>query len=472
MISSEHISAALEPAVLGPVWHDPEFMPQSLPALDSDKRCQLLIVGGGFTGLWSALMAIEQNPDLDIILIEKSFIGDSASGRCGGFIQHYLAHGDVNAEQRFPDEAERLDQLGRQNLQQLIETLDRLGIDANYEKSGRMMVAMSPSGAEQLNKEYLTAKESGRNVIWFDRESVREQVNSPIIHAGLWNRDSENGVIDPARLCWGLRDALISRGVRIFEQTEFLNLNIDTNGGSVSRCIGGRIKSDKVLFATNAYPNPIAPLRRSVIPVWDYQLATEPLTDEQMERIGWHRTRHALVNQKNMFHYFRLTADNRITWGGGGAIRYYFNRGTDRQFENADECYRQLAKEFFEMFPQLEDVKFSHKWGGIIASSTRFCMVPGTAFEGRVAWCVGYTGLGVGASRFGARVALEHLGYLPNTVLNMKFISSGTTGWAPEPIRWLGVRMTQRALIKADRNNGKRGLWLKILDKLNLGFSF
>ena len=172
-----------------------------------------------------------------------------------------------------------------------------------------------------------------------------------------------------------------------------------------------------------------------------------------------------------MFHYFRLTIDNRITWGGGGAVRYYFNNGIDNKYMNATACYEQLAKEFFEMFPQLDDVKFSHQWGGIIATSTRFCMVPGVAYDGRMAWAVGYTGHGVGASRFGARIGIELLGYEPTDVIKMQFVTRKSLPWAPEPLRWFGVKFTQIALIKADKNGGKRGLWLKFLDMLGLGFT-
>jgi glycine/D-amino acid oxidase-like deaminating enzyme len=130
-----------------------------------------------------------------------------------------------------------------------------------------------------------------------------------------------------------------------------------------------------------------------------------------------------------------------------------------------------LAADFFETFPQLEGIRFTHRWGGIIASSTRFCMVPGSAYDGRVAWSVGYTGLGVGATRFGARIGLELLGYDPTDVLEMSFVRKKAMSWPPEPLRWIGVTLTRNEMDRADRNNGKRGLWLKILDKLNLGFA-
>jgi glycine/D-amino acid oxidase-like deaminating enzyme len=464
---------ALKDAELRPLWHDPEIMPEPLPAISSDEECELLIVGGGFTGLWAAIQAKERQPDADIIIIDQTFVGDGASGRCGGFLSTTLAHGQTNTEHRFADEAERLEELGTQNMRELLETLDRYNIDAHYEKTGEMFLALNSESAEKIHEEYLELKQAGEDVIWFDRDSVREQVNSPLVFAGLWERGGQDGVVDPARLCWGLKDVLVNQlGVRIFEGTKLVGIEPLGDKAMKARCEGGIIRSEKVLLATNAFTSTVSKIRRSVIPVWDYQIATEPLTDEQLERVGWgKRSRHALVDDVNMFHYFRLTKDNRITWGGGGAVRYYFNNGIDKKFMNASKCYEQLALEFFEMFPSLDDVKFSNKWGGIIATSTRFCMVPGVAYDGRMAWSVGYTGHGVGATRFGARIGIEMLGYQPTDILDMKFVTEKTLPWAPEPFRWFGVRFTQNALKKADRNGGKRGLWLRFLDKLGLGFT-
>ena len=467
-----HIDA-LKNAALRPLWHDPDIMPEPLPPISSAQECELLIVGGGFTGLWAAMQAKERKPDADIILIEQTFIGDGASGRNGGFLSSTLAHTQTNTEYRFADEAERLKELGIRNMREFLETLDRYNIDARYEKTGEMYVALSPGAANRMQADYQEAISKAEDVVWFDKDAVREQVNSPMFFAGMWERDGQDGVIDPARLCWGLKDVLVNQlGVRIFENTKLLGVKPLGEKAMQATCENAVIRSDKVLLATNAYTSTIGKIRRSVIPVWDYQIATEPLTDDQLDRIAWGKTsRHALADYVNMFHYFRVTKDNRITFGGGGAVRYYFNNGIDNKYMNATARYEQLAKEFFEMFPQLDDVKFSNQWGGIIATSTRFCMVPGVACDGRLAWSVGYTGHGVGASRFGARIGIELLGYEPSDVIEMKFITRKSLPWAPEPVRWFGVKFTQRALVKADRNNGKRGLWLRFLDMLGLGFT-
>ena len=464
---------ALQNSKYCPLWHDQkDVRPETLLAISQDEYCELLIVGGGFTGLWAALQTKERCPETDIILIEKTFIADGSSGRNGGFLDSSLAHGETNTDHHFPGEADKLYELGQQNISELLDTLTRYNIDARYEKVGETEVATNEGSVAAMRKDFEEEKAAGDDVVWFDKEEMQAQVNSPTYLAGIWRRDGQDGIIDPARLCWGLKRVLLELGVRIFENTPLAKSDPFGDDKMRSTCLGHVITSDKVLMATNAYHNPLKAVNRTTIPVWDYQIATEPLNQQQLDAVGWFKTRHALGNHANMFHYYRVTQDNRITWGGGGAVRYYFNKGTDfAKHADIPERFEQLSKEFFETFPQLEGIKFSHRWSGIIATSTRFCMVPGSTLNGRVAWAVGYTGLGVGASRFGARIGIELLGYHPSDILKMQFVTKKPMPWAPEPFRWFGVRFTQNALVKADANNGKRGLWLKLLDAMILGFT-
>ena len=462
--------AALIDSKYCPVWFDADGRPEPLPSLDGNADCQLLIVGGGFTGLWAALQAKERQPDLDIILVEQTFIGDGASGRNGGFLNASLTHGETNSDYHFPGEQDRLHELGQQNIKEFIEALERYNIDAEYEHVGFTSVATNHAMVAQLRAQYEEEKAAGRDVVWFDGEAMQREVNSPTYMAGLHHRDGQDGVVHPAKLCWGLKNTILKLGVRIFENTPVINVT-PNNGGMRTMCDGGTIQSEKILMATNAFRSMLPQIRKSVIPVWDYQIATEPLNAEQLATIGWGESRHALSNEANMFHYYRMTKDNRITWGGGGSVCYYYGSRTDQGVADDPVRFERLAKEFLETFPQLEGVKFTHRWSGIIASSTRFCMVPGVAFDGRVAWAVGYTGLGVCATRFGARVGLELLGYQPSDILDMLFVKKRAMNWAPEPLRWIGVTLTRHALSKADANGGKRGLWLKLLDFFHMGFA-
>ncbi len=460
---------ALENTRFACFWLDQDARPEPLPPLVGDQRCELLIVGGGFTGMWAALQAKERDPGLDVLLIEATEIGDGASGRNGGFLSHMLAHGEMNAEHHFPGEEEKLAELGRQNLREFIDTLERYGIDARYEPTGTITVTTRPSQNEIAAELVDKLRRSGEDAVWLNEDEVREKVNSPTYCGGIWHRGGQDGLVDPAYLCWGLKKTILALGVRVFEGTPMLRLDSHSDGMQVD-CPRGSVRCRKVLIATNAFSSPIDRLRRSVIPVWDYVLATEPLTAAQRDALGW-KDREGLSNVANMFHYYRMTHDDRITWGGGTHVCYYYGNGTDASLADPRARFVEQAREFLETFPQLTGIRFTHRWSGIIASSTRFCMVPGVAFDGKVAWSVGYTGLGVGATRFGARIGLELLGYAPSEILDLQFVRKPAMAWPPEPLRWLGVTLTRSEMARADRNGGKRGLWLRLLDRLNLGFA-
>ena len=459
---------ALKDSKFGPLWLDQEARPTRLDSLERDQTCELLIVGGGFTGLWAALQAKERRPDLDIILIEGTEVGDGASGRNGGFLDSSLAHGDLNADFHFPGEEDRLDELGAQNMREFTASLEKYGIDARYESTGHMEVNTRPDQNEGMEEWVEEQCAEGDDLVWFDRDAIQAEVHSPTYQGGYWDRTGLDGVVDPAYLAWGLKRAVLELGVKIFEGTPLESLSRSKEGMEV-QCPKARIRCKKVLLATNAFRNPLRRAQRRIIPIWDYVLATEPLTPDQMESIGWKR-RQGIGNNANMFHYYRLTHDNRIVWGGGKNVAYYYGGKThgmgDQPFYH-ERNYRDLI----ETFPQLSGIRISHRWSGIIASTTRFCMTPGLAHDGRVAWSIGYTGLGVGATRFGARVGLELLGYDPSEILQMQFVQKQAMAWPPEPARWAAVRFTYHQMARADRNQGRRGLWLRLLDRLHLGFA-
>ena len=462
-------SEALKGSIFKPLWLDQPDRPARLPALSGAESCELLIVGGGFTGLWAALQAKERRPELDIVLIEGVEVGDGASGRNGGFLSSSLAHGAQNTEFHFPGEEDTLYDLGRQNMDEFMASLQRYGIDARYEGTGEIEINTRPDQDEGMAEWVESERADGYDLVWLDREAMQAEVHSPTYWGGVWDREGHDGLVDPASLCWGLKKTLQDLGVRIFEGTPMRGLHRQGEGMAIES-LSGRLRAPKVLLATNAFPNPIRSARRRVIPIWDYVIATEPLTTDQMESIGWER-RQGLGNNANMFHYYRLTHDNRIVWGGGVNVAYYYGSRTRGSVGDSRKRFERNAWDFFQTFPQLEGVRFSHRWSGLIGSTTRFCMSPGVAYDGRVAWSMGYTGLGVGASRFGARVGLELLGYDPTGILDLNFVRRQALAWPLEPLRWAAVTLTRREMARADRNQGRRSLWLKTLDRLGLGFA-
>jgi glycine/D-amino acid oxidase-like deaminating enzyme len=195
---------------------------------------------------------------------------------------------------------------------------------------------------------------------------------------------------------------------------------------------------------------------------------TEPLGPERAASLGWD-ARQSVSDMGNQFHYYRRTADDRILFGGYDAV-YRFRGPVGPRFDTDDATFGRLSQHFFTTFPQLEGIRFSHRWGGAIDTCSRFSVFFGTAHAGRVAYAVGYTGLGVVATRFGARVALDLLDGRRTEATQLRYVRRKPVPFPPEPLRSAVIGLTRNRLAAADRAEGRRGLWLRTLDRLGLGF--
>jgi len=449
-------------------WFDDADIPDTNPTLVRTESCDLCVVGGGYTGLWTAIIAKERDPSCDVVLIDAGACGNAASGRNGGFMDSSLTHGVGNAMARWPDEVEILEDLGLRNLDDIEAAITKYQIDCDYERTGVIEVANvahPPSYLDELRAEYDLLVGLGHAVEWLDAEAMQAQVHSPVYSGGLWSKDS-CALVDPARLAWGLKRAAEQLGVRIYEDTKATDLKRDGIGVMVTTPLG-TIRAGKVALATNAFKPLLRRLGSYIAPVYDYCMATEPLTDEQLAAIGW-ANRQGLSDLANQFHYYRLTDDNRILWGGYDAI-YYWGGKVSSELESRPETWAKLSRHFFETFPQLEGIQFSHVWGGVIDTSSRFSVFWGRALGGRVAYALGYTGLGVAASRFGGAVMLDLLHGRNSLATRTKFVQSRPLPFPPEPFRFAGIQATKWSMDREDRT-GKRNLWLKGLDKMGLGF--
>ena len=352
-----------------PYWLDrlPARAPQE--RLRVEKRTELCIVGGGFTGLWAALHAKRDDPERDVVLLEARTIGFGASGRNGGFVVSSLTHGLANGLSRFADEMELLERLGRANLRGLVADIERLGIACDLELTGELLPALAPYQEAWLETERDLAQRYGYAVQTFgDAVAMQGEVASPTYHGGIWVKDA-GGILDPAQFAVGLMQAALRAGVHIHESTPALGLE-DRPDGVVVRAAHGSVHARKVLLATSAFPPLLRSLRRSLVAVYDYVLVTEPLTSTQRAAIGRPR-RQGIGDGANQFHYYRLTRDERILWGGYDAV-YRFGGPVRDDLDEHDPTFARLAQNFFTTFPQLEGVRFSHRWGGAIDTCSRF----------------------------------------------------------------------------------------------------
>ncbi|QCW51294.1 FAD-dependent oxidoreductase [Nocardioides dongxiaopingii] len=457
---------ALAAAERSVFWLDDPDRPEPLPALAGDVGADLLVVGGGYGGLWTALRALEREPGRSVVVLEAGRCGHEASGRNGGFAASSLTHGFGNGLERWPDELAQLDRLGAENLRGIGETIARHGIDCGWEETGELAVAARPHQVEELAAAARAMLAAGHDVELLDAAGVRAHVNSPTYLGGLLDRTG-CALVEPARLAWGLRQACLDLGATIHEGSVVRSLDRE-DGGVVARTAGGSVRARQVALATNAFRPLLRRLRLMSVPVYDHVLMTEPLSAEQRAAIGW-GGREGVGDSANQFHYYRQTRDHRILWGGYDAVYHYGSR-IDRSLEQSDRTHGVLAEHFFETFPQLEGLRFSHRWGGVIDTCTRFTAFYGTAFGGRAAYALGYTGLGVAATRFGADVVLDLLAGEPTERTELEMVRRKPLPFPPEPARALGINLTRWSLDRADRDGGRRNLWLRTLDRAGLGF--
>ncbi len=463
--ASRHV-AAFADASPRPFWLEDLPVRDPHPRVEGTIVADLCIVGGGFTGLWAALHARREHPEREVVLLESDRCGEGASGRNGGFLDASLTHGLRNGLRRFADEIEHLERLGVENFAGLRDDLERHDIDAELEETGYLSLALEPHELRDLEDEARLLQRFGRTAELLDAATVRAQVNSPIYLGALWTR-SGAGLVHPGKLVDGLRQAALAEGVRMYEHSPAHRLESD--GGGVRVLAGaGTVRARRVLLATSAYPSLVPAVRHYIAPVYDYALMTEPLSATQRDAIGW-KHRQGLGDNGSRFHYYRQTRDHRILFGGFDAV-YRYGGPVDAALDHHHATYATLSQHFFTIFPQLEGVRFTHRWGGAIDTCSRFSVFFGLALDGRVAYATGYTGLGVAASRFGACVALDLLAGRSTEATKLRFVRTRPVPFPPEPLRYAVIQLTRNRLAAADRDRGQRGLWLRALDRLGLGF--
>ncbi|SAK84132.1 FAD dependent oxidoreductase [Caballeronia temeraria] len=450
------VEEALARTRLMPYWLDNLAEPPAEPALAGDTHADLLIVGGGFTGLWAAVQAKEQMPELDVVLIEAGRVAHGASGRAGGIISTSVMHGLPNAVRVFPNDIAELEAFGQRNLDGFEETLERYGIDADIEWNGEMTVAVDPDHIGHLRADHDLHKSYGHDVVLLDAAATREQLDSPLFAGALWSRN-RSGIVHPAKLAWGLKRAALQLGVRLYEHSPLTNVT-DEGATVLVKTPAGSVRAPRVVFGSGTAKVGIPDINRRVLQVRDHVLATEPLTDEQLARIGW-KQRQGIYDTRTQLNYFRLTKRNNIIFGG--LVSYHFDGDPNPPHDQKRDTYYRLAEAFYKTFPQLSDVRFSHAWGGPIDYCSRGSVFAKRYLGDKAVFVAGYTGFGVAASRFGAFMGLNILFDRESPERALDIANQSPTYIPPEPVRWLAAKVTFHAFDGADAEGGWKRAWIK-----------
>ncbi|MGF9754002.1 FAD-binding oxidoreductase [Microvirga sp. 0TCS3.31] len=454
------VAESLADSVPAVFWLDDVGAAPAYDPLTAPTRADLTVVGGGYLGLWAAVHAKRRDPGRRVVLLEAQTVGWAASGRNGGFCEASLTHGEDNGRSRWPEEHDVLERLGRANLDAFEADVRDLGLACEWERTGALSVAV-----EDHQVEWLREPAAHPHQRFLDREQVRAAIDSPLFLAGGLAPDT--ALVHPARLALGLARAAADLGVEVHEHSAVTAIRRE---GDVVEVATDRasVTTDHVVLATGVFPALLRRNRLMTVPVYDYVLVTEPLSADQRASIGW-AGRQGLGDLANQFHYARLTADDRVLWGGYDAV-YPAGGRLHPRHEDRPESHARLAAHFLATFPQLEGVRFTHRWAGAIDTSTQFAAFYGTTHGGRVAHAAGFTGLGVGATRWAAEVLLDLLSGRPTERTGLRMVRERPLPFPPEPLASAGINLTRWSLDRADHREGRRNGFLRVLDRAGLGF--
>ncbi len=466
-----------------PLWlAHPDRPTAPRPTLISDTDADLLVIGGGLSGLWTALRAKQRRPDERVVLLEGDRIASAASGRNGGFMSASITHGHANGLARWPQEFGELERLGRRNLAEIERTLRDFDIDCDYARVGEFDVATEPYQLTAQREHVAELALHGVELQLLDAAAMQSAVASPSYLGATF--DPDVATVDPARLCWGLARAVESLGVVIHERTTVSQIEGGGRGGRGGRVagagtadsgilqvrtgLGATITARRVALTGGAHAPLLRRIDAYVVPVFDHVVATAPLPRDVRDSLRW-EGRQGVADSGNLFHYYRLTPDDRILWGGYDAI-YARGQRPGSPVERDDAITARLVQHLHDTFPQVADVPIEFAWAGAIDTCSRFSAFWGRAYSGRLAYVAGYTGLGVGASRFGAEVLLDLLWDEDTERTRLDMVRRKPLPFPPNPLRSIGIDLTRRSLAAADARQGRRNLWLRTLDRAGLGF--
>lgn len=425
------------------------------PRPGGDIQADVVIVGAGFTGLWTAFYLCKHAPDLQIVIVEAEIAGFGASGRNGGWCSSYIS----GLENQIAKPESRAEAIALQR--SMFDTVVEVGrvceaesIDCHFAHEGHVEGAQLPAQLDR-NLEHVTFMHQhgfADDFQWLNAGEVQSRVNIDGALGGFFMPHC--AAIQPARLARGLADVLEQRGVRIYEQTPAIaydNKGVKTATGS--------IKADTVLLASEGYSSSLPGLARKLVPFHSTMVATEALSDEEIAATGLDG-RYTWNNGRHMVTYGQLTADRRIAFGHRG--KYLYDGRIQKDFNQQEPVFNMIHEELFRLFPSLRGKKFTHAWGGVMGVSRS--MTPAVCFDRKsgLGWAGGFFGDGVGATNLAGRTMADlvlgrdtkrsHALWVnpeKEKALNARL-------WEPEPIRWLGVQARAQLMTWTDRAEARK----------------
>jgi glycine/D-amino acid oxidase-like deaminating enzyme len=411
------------------------------PPLSGDLRCDVAIIGGGYTGLWTAHQLKLAEPTLDVHIIESDYAGSGASGHGDGFVTPTIGHSLAAFTHAFGTDRARVaySVVGRSILE-LQRFCRKHSIDAQLEPTGYFQVATSSAQLRWLERDIELVDRLGANssLELLDRSAMLDRLSSPAIQGAF---KVGGALVNPHRLVRGLTRVVRAQGVPVHEHTPALAMS--RNGSRhIIQTPGGTLSADKVLLATNAYQHQFVPFRRTVKPFWSYLAVTEPLTDDQLAQVTW-PGREGFVEARNLIVFGRLTAQNRLLVGGGPAP-YFYGRDMNPHRMRNPASVALLRETLARYFPMWRELRFTHAYGGCIDMTRDLVPHVGTLGDG-IFYGHGYCGNGIAFTHTAGKVLRDLILERDSAYTNLLFVNGNEPSYLAEPLTWLRER-TRSAL--------------------------
>lgn len=412
----------------------------------------MAIVGAGFTGLWTALYLARHDPSLRIAVVEAETAGFGASGRNGGWASALFPSSlDKVAQRSSRAGALAQHQAMRESVDEVIRAAHEEGIDAHAAKGGTIVIARSSAQWARARAEIEDARSWGLDeddVRLLDAAAATEVLAATEVRGATYTPDC--AAIHPARLVRGLADAVVRRGVTLYERTPATAI---APGRVVTR--RGILRAEHVIRATEGYTRSLDGLKRRMVPVYSLIIATEPLPAETWEQIGL-RQRETFSDHRHLIIYGQRTADDRFVFGGRGAP-YHFGSRIRPEFDRVTRVFEDLHATLVELFPIVKDAAITHRWGGALGISRDWTASVGVDRATGLGWAGGYVGDGVTTTNLAGRTLADLVLRRDTDLTRLPWVGHQSPAWEPEPLRWLGINAGLHAMTWADREEGRTG---------------